>query len=47
MRQDFCGVQLIDKKRANDLMLMLGLNDTIDQLAMACSLAWSYIEKRE
>ena len=27
-----------DRKRANDLMLMLGLNETIDQLAMAVSI---------
>ena len=30
-----CAVQLMDRKRAKDLMLMLGLNKTIDQLAMA------------
>ena len=33
-----CGVQLKDRKRANDLML--GLNDTIDWLAMANSVCW-------
>ena len=30
-----CGVQLKDRKRSIDLMFMLGLNETIDQLAMA------------
>ena len=32
-----CGVQLKDRKRSMDLMLMLGLNETINQLAMANS----------
>ena len=35
-----CGVQLIDRKRSSDLMLMLGLNETIDQLAIANSVHW-------
>ena len=30
-----CGLQLTDRKRCKDLMLTLGLNETIDQLAMA------------
>ena len=30
-----CGIQLKDGKRARDLMLMLGLNAALDQLAMA------------
>ena len=30
-----CGVQLKDSNRSTDLMFMLGLNVTIDQLAMA------------
>ena len=32
-----CGVQLKDRKISNDFMLMLGLNETIDQLVMANS----------
>ena len=32
-----CRVQLKDRKRSKDLMLMLGLNKTIDQLSMAKS----------
>ena len=35
-----CGVQLKDRKRSTDLMCMLGLNKTIDQLAMANSVRW-------
>ena len=30
-----CGVRLKDRKRANNLMLMLDFNERIDQLAMA------------
>ena len=37
MVRAMCGVQLKDRKRSKDLMLMLGLNETIDQLAMANS----------
>ena len=32
-----CGVQLKNRKRSTDLMFMLGLKETIDQLAMANS----------
>ena len=32
-----CGVQLKGRKRSTDLMFMLGLNETIDQLSMANS----------
>ena len=40
-----CGVQLKDRKRSTELMFMLGLNETIDQLAMAkCLLVWLCIE---
>ena len=35
-----CGVQLKDKKRSMDLMFILGLNETIDQLAMANNVRW-------
>ena len=42
-----CGVQLKDIKRSTDLMLMLGLNETMDQLAIAnCSLVWLCVEER-
>ena len=32
-----CGVQLIDWNRAKDLMLVFGLNETIDQFAIVSS----------
>ena len=32
-----CGLQLKDRKISTDLMLMLGLRETIDKLAMANS----------
>ena len=32
-----CGVQLKDRKRSTDLMFMLGLKETTDQLAIANS----------
>ena len=35
-----CGVQLKNRKISKDLMLMLGLNESIDQLAMANSVHW-------
>ena len=40
MVREMCGVQLKDRKRSIDLMLMLGLSDTVDQLAMANSVCW-------
>ena len=38
MARAMCGVQLKDRKRSGDLML--GLNETIDLLAMANSVCW-------
>ena len=35
-----CGVHLKDRRRAADLMLMLGLSKTMDQLSMANSVYW-------
>ena len=35
-----CGVQLKDRKISTDLMLMFGLNKTIDQLVTANSVHW-------
>ena len=37
MVREMCGVQLNYGKRSKDLMYMLGLNETIDQLAIAVS----------
>ena len=43
-----CGVQLKDRKKSTDLMLMLGLNETIDQLAMVNSVRWyGHVLRRE
>ena len=42
------GVQPKDRKRSTDLMFMLGLNETIDQLAMANSDQWyGHVLRRE
>ena len=35
-----CGIQSTDRQKVMDLTLMLGLNETIDQLAMANSVRW-------
>ena len=40
MVRAMCGVQLHNRKRSTYLMFMLGLNETIDQLAMANSVHW-------
>ena len=40
MARAMCGAQLKDIKRSTDLMFMLGLKETIDQLAMANSACW-------
>ena len=40
MVRPICGLQLKDRKRAKDLMLALGFNETIDRLAMANSVGW-------
>ena len=40
MVRAMCGVQLKHKKRTRDLIFLLGLNETIDQLAMENSVHW-------
>ena len=40
MVRAMCGVQIKEKKRSTDLTLMFGLNETIDQLAIANSVYW-------
>ena len=35
-----CGVLLKDRKRFTTLMFMLGLNETMDQLAISNSVRW-------
>ena len=43
-----CGVQLKDRERFKDMMLILGLNEIIDQLAMANSVHWyCHVLRRE
>ena len=37
-----CGVQFKDRKISKDMMLKLGLNETMPQLAMR---GWSYVAK--
>ena len=46
MVRGMCGVQLKVSKRSMDLMSMLGLKETMHQLAMAnCSLVCSCVEE--
>ena len=43
-----CGVQLKDRKRSTNLMFMLGLKETIDQLAVANSVrCYGHVLRRE
>ena len=48
MVRAICGVQLKDRSRSTDLLFMLGLNETIDQLAMVNSVFWyDHVLRRE
>ena len=48
MVRAMCGVLLNDRKRSTNLMFMLGLNKTIDQLAMAsCVCLYAHVLRRE
>ena len=48
MVRAMCGVQLKDRKRSSDLIFMLGLSETIDQLAMVNSIRWyGHVLRRE
>ena len=40
MVRAMCGLQLKDRKRSTDLMFVLGLSETMDQLAMEDSVRW-------
>ena len=43
-----CGVQLKARKRSTDLIFMLGLKETVDQLAMANNVRWyGHVLRRE
>ena len=46
--RSMCGVWLKDRKRCTDLMFMLGLNETIDQLVVANKVHWyGHVLRRE
>ena len=48
MVRAMCGVQLKDGKRSTDLIFMMGLNKSMDQLAMANSVCWyGHVLRRE
>ena len=48
MVRAMCGVQLTDIKRCMDMKYLLGLKETIDQLAMANSVGWyGHVLRRE
>ena len=48
MVRAFCGLQLKDRKRSTDLMFLLGLKETMDQLAMANRVHWyGHVLRRE
>ena len=48
MVRAMCGLQLNDRKISTDLMFMLGLKETIDQLAMANSVrSCGHVLRRE
>ena len=40
MMRAMCGVKLIEKRRSQELMCLLGLEDTLDGLARASRLQW-------
>ena len=44
MAKEMCVVQLKDRKRNKDFILMMGFKKTIDQLLIdKCSLIWPYV----
>ena len=48
MVRTMCGVQKKARNRSTDLMFMLGLKETMDQLAMAISVHWyGHVLRRE
>ena len=40
MARNMCAVKLMDKKSTKDIMQMLDMNETMDQLAKANSVSW-------
>ena len=48
MVRAMCGVQLKDRKRSTDMMFILCLKETMDQLAMANNVRWyGHVLRRE
>ena len=48
MVRAMCGVQFKDRKRSSDLMFMLGLSETMNQLGMKNSVHWhGHVLRRE
>ena len=48
MVRAMCGVKLMDRKKTEDLMQMLGLEESVDQLAKANSVRWyGHVLRRE
>ena len=48
MVRAMCGVQLKGRKRTTDLITILGLNETLDQLAVVNSVCWyGHVLRRE
>ena len=45
MVKAMCEVQHSDRKRSTDLLFMLGLKETMDQLVMANSVCWYWGER--
>ena len=45
---EMCGVKLVDRKRAEVLMQMVGLEEAVEQLALANSMCWfGHVLRRE
>ena len=48
MLRAMCGLQLNNRKRSTDLIFMVGLIETVGQLAMADSVCWyGHVLRRE
>ena len=40
MIQAMCGVKLLDRRNSEELMDMLGIKESLDRMAKACSMRW-------
>ena len=45
MARAMCGAKLIEKKKTGDLMEMLGLKETVVQMAKANGVRWACVKK--